>query len=72
MTKLLTIYDVKRMLEAEHESYNIVSFDYGFMLECKNAEGVQIKYYFNQEGNYIYPDEKNLGTLGKKRHERRE
>ena len=66
MTKQLTISDVKKMLEIDNIGYTIIAYEYGFLLEYKNIYGTEVKYYFNQEGHYMYPTEENLNTLGKK------
>jgi|GEM_PF-2694636 len=54
------------MLEVDNISYNIISYNYGFLLEYKNIEGADVKYYFNQEGHYMYPTKENISTLGEK------
>jgi hypothetical protein len=65
MTHVLTLYDVRNLLQSEQRSYNCVLYEYGFLIEYKNTAGITVKYYFNQNGDYIYPTDENLGTMGK-------
>ena len=67
MEKLLAISDVKKMLEVDNVSYTIITYDYGFLLEYKKTDGTEVKYYFNQEGHYMYPTEENLTALGERK-----
>jgi len=42
------------MLEVDNIGYNIISYNYGFLLKYKDIEGAEVKYYFNQEGHYMF------------------
>jgi hypothetical protein len=66
MTQLLTISDVKKILQEENMDYKVDSYEYGFVLHTKNKENIEVIYYFNQEGRYLYPTKESLMALGQK------